>query len=134
MMSKLKEKFFNKQFLTFGIIGAINTVGSVLIYMLFVSMNVQVGISSLLGDCLTMIVSYFLNMRFTYHEKPNLKSFVTFPISYVPGTLLNMIFTVIFVDVLGAPKMIAKALALPITIPLNYLTMSVIVKWSTKKK
>ena len=134
MINKLKEKFFNKQFLTFGIIGGINTVGSVLIYMLLVSFNVQVGLASLLGDCLTMIVSYFLNMRFTYHEKPNLKSFVTFPISYVPGTLLNMIFTVIFVDVLGAPKMIAKALALPITIPLNYLTMSVIVKWSTKKK
>ena len=134
MIEKLKEKFLNKQFLTFGLIGGFNTVGSVLIYMVCVALGVQVGVASLVGDCTTMIFSYFLNMKFTYHEKPNLKSFITFPISYVPGTILNMLFTVIFVDVLGAPKMIAKALALPITIPLNYLTMSVIVKWSTEKK
>ena len=134
MWNKIKSKFINKQFLTFGLIGGFNTVGSVLIYMGCVAFGVQVGIASLIGDCTTMIFSYFLNMRFTYHQKPNLKSFVTFPISYVPGTLLNMIFTVIFVDLLHAPKMIAKALALPVTIPLNYLTMSLIVKWSTKKK
>ena len=134
MWNKIKSKFFNKQFLTFGLIGGFNTVGSVLIYMGCVALGMQVGVASLIGDCTTMVFSYFLNMRFTYHEKPNLKSFITFPASYVPGTLLNMVFTVIFVDVLGAPKMIAKALALPITIPLNYLTMSVIVKWSTKKK
>ena len=134
MIEKLKEKFLNKQFLTFGLIGGVNTVGAVLIYMACVALGVQVGVASLVGDCTTMIFSYFLNMKFTYHEKPNLKSFITFPISYVPGTILNMLFTVICVDVLGAPKMIAKALALPITIPLNYLTMSVIVKWSTEKK
>ncbi|MBR5290119.1 MAG: GtrA family protein [Erysipelotrichaceae bacterium] len=134
MFELIKKKFLNKQFLTFGLIGAMNTIGSVLIYMLFVSLGFDVAIASLLGDCLTMIASYFLNMRFTYHQPVSLKSFVTFPLSYVPGTLLNMIFTVILVDVLHAPKMIAKALALPITIPLNYITMSIIVKWSSKKK
>ena len=134
MFKLIKEKFLNKQFLTFGLIGAFNTIGSVLIYMACVALGMQVGLASLVGDCTTMVFSYFLNMRFTYHEKPNLKSFVTFPVSYIPGTLLNMIFTVVFVDFLHAPKMIAKALALPVTIPLNYLTMSVIVKWSTKKK
>ena len=125
MLKKVKEKFMNRQFLTFCFIGAFNTIGSLVIYMILVALHLAVGISSLIG-------SYFLNMRFTYHEKPNLKSFISFPASYIPGILINMVFTIVLVDFFGAPEMIAKALALPITIPVNYLTMSIIVKWARR--
>ena len=132
MLKKLKEKFMNRQFLTFCFIGAFNTIGSLVIYMILVALHLAVGISSLIGDTVTMIGSYFLNMRFTYHEKPNLKSFISFPASYIPGILINMVFTIVLVDFFGAPELIAKALALPITIPVNYLTMSIIVKWARR--
>ena len=36
LVQTIKEKFLNKQFITFGIIGAINTLSSQLFYMLFV--------------------------------------------------------------------------------------------------
>ena len=131
MISKIKDKFLNKQFLSFALIGGFNTVGSLLIYMIFVSFKVSVGISSLMVDVITMIFSYFLNMKFTYKTRCTLKSFVAFPISYIPGFILNMVITVLFVDILNAPEMFAKALALPITIPLNFVVMSIIVKWSS---
>lgn len=132
MFEKIKEKFMSRQFLTFCFIGAFNTIGSLVIYMVLVAFHFAVGTSSLSGDIVTMIGSYFLNMRFTYHEKPSIKSFISFPASYIPGILINMIFTIVLVDVFQAPEIIAKALALPITIPVNYLTMSIIVKWSRR--
>ena len=81
-----------------------------------------------------MFFSYFLNMRFTYHQKPNWKSFISFPVSYLPGIVINMIMTVIFVDWLMVDKLFAKAFALPLTIPINYLTMSLIVRLSSGRK
>ncbi|MEA4875897.1 hypothetical protein SDC9_141832 [bioreactor metagenome] len=134
MFNKIKEKFLNKQFLTFGIIGGINTILSQVLYVVFVKLNVVVSLSSLLGDVLTMAISYFANMRFTYHEKPSWKSAITFPLSYVPGFIINMLIVVLVADVFHAPKEYAKLVSLPITIPLNYICMSLLVKKTSKKK
>ncbi len=134
MINLIKEKFLNKQFLTFGLIGGFNTVGAILIYMAGVYVGINVGVASLLGDAITMVFSYFLNMHFTYNTKPSLKSFVLFPLSYLPGIIINMIITVFIVDVLNAPELFAKAFALPITIPLNFIVMSIVVKWTKKEE
>ena len=134
MFKKIKEKFLNKSFLSFAFIGAFNTILAQVLYMIFVSINVAVSTSSVLGDVIPMFFSYFLNMHFTYHQKPNWKSFISFPVSYLPGILINMIVTVIFVNGLGVNKLFAKAFALPLTIPINYLTMSLIVRLTTKKE
>lgn len=133
MFDKIKEKFLNKQFLTFGIIGGINTILSQVLYIVFVKFNVVVSLSSLLGDVLTMIISYFANMKYTYHEKPSWKSAITFPLSYVPGFIINMLLVVIVANVFHAPKEYAKLVSLPITIPLNYICMSLIVKKTSKE-
>ena len=134
MLNKIKEKFMNKSFLSFACIGAFNTILAQVLYMIFVSFNVAVSTASVAGDVIPMFFSYFLNMHFTYHEKPNWKSFVSFPISYLPGIIINMVVTVVFVNWLGVNKLFAKAFALPLTIPINYLTMSLIVKLTTKKE
>ncbi|MEF9892022.1 MAG: GtrA family protein [Anaerorhabdus sp.] len=134
MFNKIKEKFLNKQFLTFGIIGGINTILSQVLYIVFVKFNIVVSLSSLLGDVLTMIISYFANMKYTYHEKPSWKSAITFPLSYVPGFIINMLLVVLVADVFHAPKEYAKLVSLPITIPLNYICMSLIVKKTSKKE
>lgn len=132
MIEKIKNKFFNKQFLTFGLIGAFNTIASQVLYIVFVNVNVMPSISSFMGDGITMVISYFMNMKFTYHEKCTWKNAITFPLSYLPGMLINMIIVVIAVN-LGCPKTFAKLISLPITIPMNYVCMSIIVKLTGKK-
>lgn len=132
MIEKIKQKFLNKQFLTFGLIGAFNTIASQVLYIIFVNVNVVPSISSFMGDGITMVISYFMNMKFTYHEKCTWKNAITFPISYLPGMIINMIIVVIAVN-LGCPKTFAKLISLPITIPTNYICMSLIVKLTGKK-
>ena len=132
MLTKLKKTFLNRKFITFGLIGAFNTVLAQLLYILFVEMmQFSVGVASFFSDTVPMFFSYFLNMHFTYNEKPNLKSALAFPISYIPGTLINMVITMV-VNALGVPKTYAKLFSLPITVPLNYVFMTLIVK-KTKK-
>ncbi len=128
MINKLVEKFFNRKFLTFAVIGAFNTVLANVLYFLFVENNMfDVGTASLVGDVIPMFFSYFLNMRYTYHERPTLKSALSFPLSYVPGFIINMVITV-FVAQLGVVDSFAKLVSLPISIPVNFLCMSFIVK------
>ena len=131
----IKEKFLNKQFITFGVIGVINTLSSQFFYMLFVFLNVQVGIASILGDALSMVGSYFMNMHFTYHKKVSWQSAVTFPISYLPGMIISAIIVMIVVDICHGPEMWAKLISLPLYIPVNYLVMTFIVnKFGGKNK
>lgn len=129
MWNFIKEKFLNKQFLSFGIIGLINTVLSTFIlYPVFVKAGIPVGSSSLLADILTMVVSYFLNITITYHQKPSIKTAVSFPLSYIPGICISAIVTLMVVNVFHGPEVWAKAIAIPIYVPVNYLCMGFIVK------
>lgn len=133
MIEKIKRKFINLQFLSFALIGGFNTVGAVGIYMALVYVGFETVTSSVTGDVITMLFSYFLNMHFTYHKKPTIKSFITFPISYLPGIIIGAISTILFINALNAPEIFAKAFSLPITIPLNFIVMTIIVKLTTKE-
>ncbi len=140
MIEKIKEKFLNKQFLTFGFIGGFNTLLSLGLSILLINpISVVVGdviagaISSFCADSISMISSYFLNMKFTYHEKPSLKSALVFPLSYLPGMIIAAIITSTVIY-LGVPNNFAKLVSLPITIPVNYICMSLIVKLTKKKE
>lgn len=134
MFNKIKEKFFTKKFLIFGLIGGFNTVAAQVLYILFVNINVIPSVSSFAGDVITMIFSYFLNMKYTYHEKCTVKNAIAFPLSYLPGMIINMLIVVLAVDVFMVPKIYAKLISLPITIPVNYICMSLIVKLTTKNE
>ncbi len=120
--------------MTFAVIGVINTLVSQVLYMLFVSTGFGVGISSVLGDVLSMAGSYFMNTYFTYKQKPSWKSAVTFPASYIPGTIISALITMLVVDLFHGPKLWAKLIALPIYFPVNYLCMSFIMKTFGKER
>ncbi|MBR2760847.1 MAG: GtrA family protein [Solobacterium sp.] len=134
MWEKIKEKFLNKKFLTFGIIGAFNTVFCLLLNRGFIAMGTEVGIASILSDAISMIPSYLLNMKFTYHQELSWKSFITFPLSYIPGWIISFLIVEILHRLLGVPEQYAKLISVPIYIPVNFLCMSFIVGKFGKKK
>ena len=80
-----------------------------------------------------MVLSYFLNMKFTYKIKPSFKTFISFPFSYIPGWIVNMLMVVICVDLLHVREVFAKLVSIPITVPLNFIVMSFIMKHASKK-
>ncbi|MBR2768674.1 MAG: GtrA family protein [Solobacterium sp.] len=134
MWEKIREKFLNKKFLTFGIIGVFNTVFCLLLNRGFIALGTEVGIASILSDAISMIPSYLLNMKFTYHQELSWKSFITFPLSYVPGWIISFVIVEILHRLLGVPEQYAKLISVPIYIPVNFLCMSFIVGRFGKKK
>ena len=57
MFEKIKDKFFNKKFLTFCFIGVINTLLAQVIYIVLVGNDLlEPGVSSVVGDVLTIAV------------------------------------------------------------------------------
>ena len=134
MLQKIKNQFLNKKFIIFCIIGVINTLLAQLIYIVLVGLNLlSPGTASVTGDVLTIAVSYVLNMKLTYKEKLSLKSAISFPISYIPGTIINALIVILVVNILHFPKIYAQAISLPITVPLNYIFVSLIVKLTKNK-
>ncbi len=134
MWEKIKEKFLNRKFLTFGIIGAFNTVFCLVLNHIFIAMGMEVGLASIVSDVISMIPSYLLNMKFTYHKELSWKSFVTFPMSYVPGWIITFLIVEILHRLFKVPEQYAKIAAIPIYIPVNFLCMSFIVNRFSAKK
>lgn len=130
---KIKSIFLTKKFGSFFVIGLFNTGCSQALYIIFIILNIAAGLSSVASDVITMVFSYFLNMKFTYHIKPSLKSFISFPFSYIPGWIVNALMVILCVDVLMVDKLWAKLVSIPITVPLNFLVMSFIMKLIAKE-
>ena len=134
MWNTIKEKFLNRKFLTFGIIGVFNTVFCLLLNRGFIALGTEVGLASILSDAISMIPSYLLNMKFTYHQDLSWKGFITFPLSYVPGWIISFVIVEILHRLFGVPEQYAKLLSVPIYIPVNFLCMSFIVgKFAPRK-
>lgn len=133
IVNKIKEMFISKKFGSFFVIGLFNTGCSQLIYMLLVILNIKSYISSILSDAITMIFSYFLNMKFTYQLKPSWKTFISFPLSYIPGWTVNALMVVFCVQILHIDELWAKLVSIPITVPLNFIVMSLIIKLFQKE-
>lgn len=132
-MSKLinfvKDKFLTKSFIIFGIIGVLNTVVDNVLYMLFIKWGWMYQVANIAAMLISMEgCSYPLNMKFSMKEKMSLKSLLAFPVSYIPGMVIQVVIVFLVVSVFKAPEMYGKLIALPIYFPVNYLCMNFIVK------
>ncbi|WP_102343355.1 GtrA family protein [Galactobacillus timonensis] len=133
MWKKIKEKFLNRQFITFAVIGVINTLIALLINKGMLALGIEVGMASVFADVLAFIPSYLMNIKFTYHQKYSWKSFVTFPVSYVPGWIISFLIVELLSRGFDVPERYAKLVSVPIYVPVNFLFMTFIVgKFGTK--
>ncbi|MCF0114665.1 MAG: GtrA family protein [Erysipelotrichaceae bacterium] len=134
LISFIKEKFLTPSFIIFGIIGVLNTLVDNGLYVLFIKGGWMYQVANIAAMLISMeFCSYPLNMTFSMKEKMSLKSFLAFPISYIPGMLIQILIVFLVVEVFKAPEVYGKIIALPIYFPVNYLCMNFIVKKFAKK-
>lgn len=74
----------------------------------------------------SLILSFFLNTFFTFRERPTLKKFIKFPVSYIPNFIIQYIAVWIFKQ-LGLDPSYAYLLAAVIGIPVTFLVMKLFV-------
>lgn len=122
MLEKIKQQFVNKQFLTFVVIGIINTFVGTLFSILY-SNILQPNLAFIFGYITGTIVSYILNSIFTFKENLNIKKYFKFFVSVIPNFLIQNLCVLIFFNTLNFNKMYAFIIAAIIGIPVTFLIL-----------
>lgn len=122
IITKIKEMFFNIEFIKFVAIGCINTLNGILFSYVF-SIFLNENLAFVVGYILGLFISYLLNSFFTFKEKLHIKKFVKFAISYIPNFIIQNVVVILVFNVLGYHKLIAYALAAIIGVPITFLFM-----------
>ncbi len=123
----MMDKILSKSFGRFVVIGIINTINHNIIYLILL-IYLPYLIANIGAFLLSMIISFFLNSKYTFKVKMSWSKFIYFPISYLPNFISQMIGIIILVELLKIKKEYAAFLASLIAIPFTYITMKIILK------
>ena len=123
------------QFVKFGIVGLSNTVISYVIYVgtliLFQKNNlipsVDYLVAQVIAFSLSVLWSFYWNNKFVFEKADNeernivhalIKTYISYAFT---GLFLNSILSLLWVEVLGIPKIIAPIINLLVSVPLNFV-------------
>lgn len=121
-----------KEFLRYTVVGCINTLIYYISYLVFMNIfNFSYRISFVAGYVISIIFSYFLNTYFTYKEKPSLKKFLLFPLTYIPNFIIQYIGMILLVDHFNMNRKLAPIITAIVSTPITFFVMRYVIK---KKK
>ena len=127
-MTEEKNNLVNTfwQFIKFGMVGASNTLISLVIYYIGLYLNVHYVLSNVLGFIAGTLNAYYWNNKYVFkkeegEERSTAKSVTKVFISYGISLGLSTVLLVLWVDVLHISERIAPLLNLCVTIPLNFV-------------
>lgn len=125
-----------KQFISFGLIGGLNTILSLGIYWLVVYLGGHYLLANAIAFAITVFISYVLNNIFTFKGEGkaewSLRTLFKVYVSYsITGLFLTSILLWVWTDCLGINENVAPIINLFFTIPLNFLLNKF---WAYKKK
>ncbi len=132
--------FMTVQFVIFMAMGIINTLVSVCsatfldtMHALFLSPDNPVRVFAensrlnfVLGYIISIITSFFLNSKFTFKQKPTLKAFIKFPISYIPNFIFQYLMVFLF-TALNLNSTAAYICAAVLGTPVTFIAMKLMV-------
>ncbi|MBU5487192.1 GtrA family protein [Clostridium sp. MSJ-8] len=125
-MVEIKKKalkdFFSLQFLTYAIVGTVNTVNGIILALIY-SNFFDENLSFIFGYITGLLFSYILNSIVTFKQSLSFKKFIKYVISYIPNFLIQNIAVVVFYNILGWYKLIAYSLAAVVAVPITFLLM-----------
>lgn len=123
------------QFVKFGIVGVSNTVVSYVIYvvslLIFQKNNIMPNVDYLVAQVIAFILSvlwsFYWNNKYVFKQGENqernlLQALIKTYISYAfTGLFLNSILSLLWVEWLGIPKMVAPIINLLVSVPINFV-------------
>jgi putative flippase GtrA len=120
-------KFINSEFLRFIITGMINTGTSFVLYLMF-KLVMPYSIAYVIAYICGVVVSYFLNSLFVFHQPLHWKKALQFPLVYVGQLILGFLLLIIWVERLHVNSTIAPILVVICTVPVTFVLSRLIIK------
>lgn len=130
-MQKIKALIV--QFIKFSFVGVICTL---IDYLLLAFLHEIVGVDELISSAISfsvsLVINYFLSMRFVFKSKieSRHREFITFVILSILGLLLNQLLMYIGVRVLNIHYLIFKVVATVVVLIYNYITRKIFIEKS----
>ncbi|MCC8161533.1 MAG: GtrA family protein [Oscillospiraceae bacterium] len=132
--------FLTVQFIVFMLMGIANTAVSVctatfldIIHRNFLSpdnilriLTEHSRLNFIIGYMVSIITSFFLNSKFTFHQKPTWKKFVKFPISYIPNFIIQYLMVLLFTT-LNLNSTLAYICAAILGTPITFAAMKLMI-------
>lgn len=120
-----KVHSITEQFVKFGIVGVTNTLISLVIYYIFILINVELYIiGSIVGFFVSVLNAYYWNNRFVFQanfKRNQAKALMKTYLSYGLTSTLSIGLLVVLVEILNISESVAPIINLAITIPLNFI-------------
>lgn len=119
----------HNEFIRFVLVGGINTVNYYLIYLVsFHFLSISYMISHWAAFLISMVISFYLNVYFTYRVKPTLNKFLQFPLTQIVNFSASSILMYVLVQWFGVSQYIAPIISVFFTVPITFLLTSKILK------
>ena len=126
---KIKDKSYILEFIKFTIVGFINTFSNYAFYLLFMNIClIQYKMSYILGYILSLVGSYFMNTYFTYKERFKIKTFLLFPLTYIPNFIIQFVGVILLVDYMSINDAIAPLITTVVAMPITFIVMMYVIK------
>lgn len=125
----IKDRGNLVEFVKYAIVGCINTADYYLSYLVFMDIfKFSYRISFVLGYVVSILGSYFLNTYFTYKQKPSVKKFLIFPLTYIPNFIIQYLGIILLVDRLNMSSKVAPVITAIVATPITFFVMKYVIK------
>jgi len=124
---RLKRAFIKPEFAKFLLVGLTNTAFSSTVYLLL-DIVLPYKIAYSMAYISGLVFSYILNAKWVFQEKINRKSFLTFPLVYVPQYLISLLCLHVLVERFAVSERIAFLFVIILSIPITFLLSRFILK------
>ena len=125
----IKDRSNLIEFLKYAIVGCINTADYYLSYLIFMDIfKFSYKISFVMGYVVSIVGSYFLNTYFTYKQKPSVKKFLIFPLTYVPNFIIQYVGMILLVDRINMSRKVAPVITALVATPITFFVTKYVIK------
>ena len=127
LINKIIEKLFTREMISYLIFGVLTTVVNLAFYWLFTKViGVYYITSNVIAWVVAVIFAYVTNKLFVFESKSwevklVIKEVIAFGAARVLSLLFETGFLALTVEVMGAPKFIAKIIAAVFVVIINYV-------------
>lgn len=125
----IKDRGNLVEFVKYAIVGCINMADYYLSYLVFMDIfKFSYRISFVLGYIVSILGSYFLNTYFTYKQKPSVKKFLIFSLTYIPNFIIQYLGIILLVDRLNMSSKVAPVITAIVATPITFFVMKYVIK------
>lgn len=109
-----------KSFLMYVGVGSINTIAHQIVYLNMLNYH-NPYFANALGFCASIIVSFYLNTKYTFASDITFDKMIKFPLSYIPHILGSSIGIGVLIEGMNVPPRFASIIMVLIVGPIAYL-------------